>query len=207
MRWRRGAGSGTGPLSRFGWVMLGGIVVVVGGFLSMMSFGPSGMVVPSAPVPTSSGVAGRSAALVMPVPGYPVARLNHDWGDPREGGARKHRGLDIMAPAGTPVVAAFGGMVEKLFDSGRGGHTLYIRSPDRRWSLYYAHLKGYAPGLAEGQRVAQGQVVGYVGDTGNAGPGNTHLHFAVSWMRAGDGWWQGEAVDPYPLLAGNTASS
>lgn len=197
---------GTGPLSRFGWVMLGAIVVGVGGFLSMVSFGSGGVVVPEAPAPKASGVAGRSAALVMPVAGYPVARLHHDWGDPREGGARRHEGLDIMAPAGTPVVAAFTGTVEKLFDSARGGHTLYIRSPDQRWSLYYAHLQGYAPGLAEGQRVGQGQVVGYVGDSGNAGAGNTHLHFGVSWMRAGDSWYQGEAVDPYPLLAGKIAS-
>ncbi|MEG3090764.1 M23 family metallopeptidase [Sphingomonas sp. PB1R3] len=198
---------GTGPLSRFGWIMLGAIVVVVGGFLSMVSFGDGGVMVPDAPAPKASGVAGGSAALVMPVAGFPVARLNHDWGDARDGGARRHMGLDIMAPSGTPVVAAFGGTVEKLFESGRGGHTLYIRSPDRRWTLYYAHLRGYAPGLAEGQRVDQGQVVGFVGDSGNAGAGNTHLHFAVHWMRAGDGWWQGEAVDPYPLLAGKTASS
>ncbi len=105
----------------------------------------------------------------MPVAGYPVAKLHRDWGDPREGGKRQHQGLDIMAPAGTPVVAAFGGTIEKLFESERGGHTLYIRSPDQRWSLYYAHLQGYAPGLKEGQRVRQGQVVGYVGDSGNAG--------------------------------------
>lgn len=197
---------GTGPLSRFGWVMLGAIVVAVGGFVSMLSFGAAGVVVPAVPAPKKPGVAGRSAALVMPVAGYPVAKLHQDWGDPREGGARRHQGLDIMAPAGTPVVAAFGGTIEKLFESGRGGHTLYIRSPDQRWSLYYAHLQGYAPGLAEGELVKQGQVVGYVGDSGNAGAGNTHLHFGVSWMRAGDGWWQGEPVDPYPLLAGKIAS-
>lgn len=197
---------GTGPLSRFGWVMLGAIVVVVGGFVSMLSFGTGGVVVPTAPAPKTPGVVGGSAALVMPVAGYPVAKLHRDWGDPREGGKRQHQGLDIMAAAGTPVVAAFGGTIEKLFESERGGHTLYIRSPDQRWSLYYAHLQGYAPGLKEGQRVRQGQIVGYVGDSGNAGPGNTHLHFAVHWMRAGDGWYQGEPVDPYPLLAGKTAS-
>ncbi|WP_343527124.1 M23 family metallopeptidase [Sphingomonas sp.] len=196
-------------MSRFGWVMLGLIVVGVGGFLSMLSFGSGGggPVVPLAAAPPSRGVAGGAAALVMPVAGYPVARLHHDWGDPREGGARRHQGIDLMAPAGTPVVAALAGTVEKLFDSDRGGHTLYIRSPDRRWMLYYAHLRGYAPGLAEGQGVRQGQVVGYVGDSGNAGEGNMHLHFAVNWMRAGDGWWQGEPIDPYPLLAGKTASS
>lgn len=201
---RRG---GRGPLSRFGWVMLALIVIGVGGFLSMLSFGPAEVVVPEVTAPPRQAAVGSSAALAMPIAGYPTTSLHRDWGDPREGGKRKHQGIDLMAPSGTPVVAALPGTVEKLFDSERGGHTLYIRSLDRRWSLYYAHLKGYAPGLAEGQRVARGQVVGYVGDTGNAGAGNTHLHFAVSWMRAGDRWYQGEPVDPYPLLAGKTASS
>lgn len=201
---RRG---GRGPLSRFGWVMLALIVIGVGGFLSMLSFGPAEVVVPEVTAPPRQAAAGSSAALAMPIAGYPATALHRDWGDPREGGKRKHQGIDLMAPSGTPVVAALPGTVEKLFDSERGGHTLYIRSLDRRWSLYYAHLKGYAPGLAEGQRVARGQVVGYVGDTGNAGAGNTHLHFGVSWMRAGDRWYQGEPVDPYPLLAGKTASS
>jgi murein DD-endopeptidase MepM/ murein hydrolase activator NlpD len=188
--------------------MLGGIVVGAGGFLSMLSLGSGGRVpvVPSVPVPSSEGVAGRAAALTMPIAGYPVAALVHDWGDPRDGGARRHEGIDLAAPRGTPVVAALPGRLEKLFQSGRGGRTVYIRSFDRRWSLYYAHLQGYAPGLAEGQRVARGQVIAYVGDSGNAGAGNTHLHFAVSWMRAGDRWWQGEPVDPYPLLAGKAVT-
>ncbi len=199
-------GGDRGPLSHFGWVMLGLIVIAVGGFLSMLSFGPGEVVVPDVAAPARQAAAGSSASLAMPIASYPVSSLHHDWGDPREGGQRKHQGLDLMAPGGTPVVAALSGMVEKLFDSDRGGHTVYIRSPDRRWMLYYAHLKGYAPDLAEGQQVRQGQVVGYVGDSGNAGAGNTHLHFAVSWMRAGDHWYQGEPVDPYPLLAGKTAS-
>ncbi|WP_322963467.1 M23 family metallopeptidase [Sphingomonas fuzhouensis] len=199
-------GGGRGPLSRFGWVMLALIVIAVGGFLSMLSFGPGEVVVPDVAAPAKQAAAGSAAALAMPIADYPVASLHHDWGDPREGGTRRHEGIDLPAPAGTPVVAALNGTVEKLFDSDRGGHTLYIRSRDGRWSLYYAHLKGYAPGIAEGQRVRRGQVVGYVGDTGNAGAGNTHLHFAISWMRAGDGWWQGEPVDPYPLLAGKRAT-
>ncbi len=200
-------GGGRGPLSRFGWVMLALIVIGVGGFLSMLSFGGGEVVVPETSAPATRKVTGGATALVLPIAGYPASSLHRDWGDPRDGGQRTHQGIDLMAAGGTPVVAALPGTVEKLFESARGGHTLYIRSLDRRWSLYYAHLKGYAPGLTEGQRVAQGQVVGYVGDTGNAGAGNTHLHFAVSWMRAGDGWWQGEPVDPYPLLAGKTASS
>ncbi len=95
--------------------------------------------------------------------------------------------------------------MEKLFDSRLGGTTLYIRSPDRRWVYYYAHLSGYAAGIDEGVGVRAGQQIAYVGDTGDAGPGNTHLHFGVQRMRAGEGWWQGQDVNPHPLLAGTAA--
>ena len=78
-----------------------------------------------------------------------------------------------MAPRGTPVLAAAGGTVEKLFESERGGHTLYVRSPDGRWIYYYAHLDAYAPGVREGRRCAPGEPIGYVGDTGNAGRGRS----------------------------------
>ncbi|MES2337451.1 MAG: M23 family metallopeptidase [Pseudomonadota bacterium] len=140
--------------------------------------------------------------IVIPVRGVAPQRIVDTWGQSRAGGARAHQGTDIMAPGGAPVLAATAGTVEKLFDSGAGGHTLYIRSPDRRWSYYYAHLAAYAPGIAEGARVAAGQHIAFVGDTGNAGPGNYHLHFGVSRMGLGDRWWQGEPVNPYPLLVG-----
>jgi len=94
------------------------------------------------------------------------------------------------------------GTVEKLFNSERGGITAYVRTDDGEWTLYYAHLQGYAAGLAEGQHIKQGQVIGYVGDTGDAAPGNTHLHFAINRMAPGERWWQGTAINPYPLLAG-----
>jgi murein DD-endopeptidase MepM/ murein hydrolase activator NlpD len=108
-----------------------------------------------------------------------------------------------MAPAGTPVIAAAPGRVEKLFNSDAGGITIYVRSPDHAWSHYYAHLAGYAPGLHEGMAVERGTLLGFVGNTGNAGAGNTHLHFAIARMRPGDDWHQGEPVNPYPLLAGS----
>ncbi len=110
-----------------------------------------------------------------------------------------------MAPGGTAVLAAAPGRVEKLFTSDLGGLTIYVRSPGGRWIYYYAHLAGYAPGLAEGQAVARGQRIGFVGDTGDAGPGNTHLHFGLQRMAPGERWWQGQSVNPYPLLAGSTA--
>ena len=112
-----------------------------------------------------------------------------------------------MAPAGTPVVAAAPGTVEKVyFSNGGGGNTVYIRSDDGRWTYYYAHLQSYAPGLAEGRRVRQGQVSGRVGSTGNANPAGPHLHFAINRMEPGQRWWDGEPVNPYPLLAGKQVS-
>ena len=112
-----------------------------------------------------------------------------------------------MAPRGTPVVAAAPGRVEKLFDSkGGGGITAYVRSADGQWLYYYAHLDGYAPGLREGQAVQRGSPLGTVGSTGNANPAGPHLHFAIHRMRPGEKWYQGSAVNPYPLLAGKRAS-
>lgn len=139
--------------------------------------------------------------LVMPVEGADIAKITDTWGAARDGGARQHHGTDIMAPSGTAVLAAAPGTIEKLYYSkGGGGISIYQRSEDGRWEFYYAHLGGYAPGLTEGQRVTAGQPIAYVGDTGNAAPGVHHLHFGVSRMEPGEGWWQGTPVDPYPLL-------
>lgn len=194
-------------MTRLGWIILVAVLVAIGLFASMLSFGPvpGGGITPriTADVPSTDAAPGT---LVVPVKGYPAASLRDSWGDERAGGARAHRGTDLMATAGTPVIAAAAGRVEKLFDSDAGGTTLYVRSHDRRWSYYYAHLAGYVPGLREGMRVRAGDPLGYVGDTGNAGIGNAHLHFAMSRMGHDDRWWQGEAVNPYPLLAGSDAS-
>ncbi len=142
--------------------------------------------------------------LIMPVANVAPSKIEDSWGDPRDNGLREHHGTDILAPAGTPVVAAAPGIIEKLHVSAAGGTTLYVRSPDRQWSYYYAHLGNYAPGLHEGQRVDSGDLIGFVGDTGNAGTGNYHLHFGLSHMSPSDGWWQGTPVDPYPSLAGKS---
>lgn len=190
-------------MTRLGWAILGLVLVAAGLFASMLSFGPgngSPKVRPTAATPPPVTRPERDA-LVVPVAGVARADLRDGWGDPRDGGARPHRGLDIMAPAGTRVLAAADGVVEKLFNSVRGGTTLYVRSADRRWIHYYAHLSGYAPGLREGSRVRAGQWIADVGDTGDAAPGNHHLHFGVQRMRNHERWWQGEDVNPYPLLA------
>lgn len=141
--------------------------------------------------------------LAVPVAGVRIEELVDTYADARAGGVRVHDAIDIMAEAGTPVVAAAEGTVEKLFFSESGGGiTLYVRSPDRRWVYYYAHLQAYEPGLAEGQRVERGDRLGTVGSTGNASPEAPHLHFAVHRMDPDDDWHGGTAVNPYPLLAG-----
>ena len=154
------------------------------------------------PVTIAEGVTVGPAGLAIPVAGIKAGQLSDTYTQARAGGARLHDAIDIMAPEGTPVAAAAPGTVEKLFQSDAGGTTIYIRSPDQRWIYYYAHLQGYAPGLAEGQRVPRGQLIGRVGSTGNANSAGPHLHFAVHRMQAGEKWHQGSAVNPYPLLAG-----
>jgi murein DD-endopeptidase MepM/ murein hydrolase activator NlpD len=139
--------------------------------------------------------------LEVPIAGIARTALVDSWGDPRDNGLRPHHGTDIMAPQMTPVRAAAPGTIEKLFVSVAGGTTLYLRTAQRDWTLYYAHLAGYAPGVHEGQVVRTGDVLGYVGDTGNAGPGNYHLHFGMMRTTPDQHWYQGEDVDPYPYLA------
>lgn len=146
---------------------------------------------------------GEHPLLTIPVAGIARSKIVDTWGQARDNGLRPHHGTDIMAPGGTPVVAAAPGTVEKLYYSnGGGGIALYVRSPDRLWSYYYAHLQGYAPGVVEGMTVKAGDLLGFVGDTGNAGTGNFHLHFGMSRMLPTDRWWEGAPVNPYPLLAG-----
>ena len=111
-----------------------------------------------------------------------------------------------MAPAGTPVLAVSDGRVEKLFASDQGGLTIYQFEPSGRYAYYYAHLQRYAAGMREGLPVWRGQVIAYVGDTGNAGRGNYHLHFSVSRLRDVRRWWEGENENPYPMLAGDQAT-
>ena len=111
-----------------------------------------------------------------------------------------HDAIDIPAPQGTPVVAAADGHVVKLFQSERGGTTIYQLSTDKKLIFYYAHLQRYADGLTEGRFVRQGEVIGYVGDTGNAGSGNYHLHFSIAVVSDPKRYWEGTNINPYPLL-------
>jgi len=141
--------------------------------------------------------------LAIPVLGIKQSQLVDTFTQARAGGQRVHDAIDIMAPAGTPVVAAAPGIVEKLYFSyGGGGITAYVRSPDRLWSYYYAHLQGYARGLKEGEYLKQGDPIVLVGSTGNASPSGPHLHFAVNRLQPDQKWYQGSPINPYPLLAG-----
>jgi len=140
-------------------------------------------------------------ALIIPVQGVQRRQLIDTFTQARENGARVHDAIDILAPLGTPVLSASGGTVEKLFTSAAGGLTIYLRCDDRRFVHYYAHLDHYAPGLAEGQRVAQGQEIGAVGFTGNASPTAPHLHFAIQVTSPEAKWYEPSfAINPYPLL-------
>ncbi len=107
-----------------------------------------------------------------------------------------------MAPRNTPVVAVEDGRIAKLFTSELGGLTIYQFDPTETYTYYYAHLDHYAPGIKEGDRVARGQVIGYVGSTGNASPEGPHLHFAIIRMGPEKKWWKGQAINPYPVLSG-----
>lgn len=140
-----------------------------------------------------------SSGLVVPVAGVRPEDLVNTFDDAR-GQGREHDAIDILAPRGTPVLAAADGTVLRLFTSVRGGLTVYHLGADERTVYYYAHLDGYAEGLAEGQAVARGQVIGTVGDSGNAAPGNTHLHFAMWRVADPADFWEGEPINPYPLL-------
>ena len=150
-----------------------------------------------------AAVAEADGELLIPVENVGADQLVDSYADERDAGGRVHQAIDIMAPAGTPVVAAAPGTVEALFRSDDGGNTIYLRSADRRTIHYYAHLQGYAPGLEEGERVRRGQRIGFVGSTGNADPAAPHLHFAIMRTSPGANWWESSTpVNPYPVLGG-----
>ena len=135
--------------------------------------------------------------LLFPVRGH-EGRLRDNFHEER--GKRRHEALDIMAPRGTAVVAVDDGRVAKLYRSGAGGLAIYQFDPAQKRVYYYAHLDGYSKGLAEGQDVKRGDVVGFVGSTGNAPEHAPHLHFAIFDLGEDRRWWKGRAINPYPYL-------
>jgi murein DD-endopeptidase MepM/ murein hydrolase activator NlpD len=200
-------------MSRLGWRLLLVFLIVIGGFALLVRRGdiagpvaspaPTALQVPAdmaqAPHPAVAAIP-AGGGLVVPVAGVTPAELSDTWGQSRAEGEREHHAIDIMAPRGTPVLAAAAGTVEKLFESKDGGHTIYIRRTDPVWIDYYAHLDTYATDLREGIKIRAGQQIGTVGSTGNAGADAPHLHYEIKQMAAGEPWWQGTDINPYPIL-------
>jgi murein DD-endopeptidase MepM/ murein hydrolase activator NlpD len=141
----------------------------------------------------------KARELIIPVEGVRPEQLTDTYNE-RRGGTRPHEALDIMAPRGTPVRATADGRIVKLFDSKPGGLTIYAFDPTQTLAYYYAHLDRYAAGITEGTQVKQGEVIGYVGTTGNANPNAPHLHFAIFKLGPEKRWWQGTPVNPFPYL-------
>jgi peptidoglycan LD-endopeptidase LytH len=157
--------------------------------------GRTGIIPPEAP--EAKDLAARR--LTIPVDGVTADKLVRSYHDARTGG-REHEALDILAPRNTPVLAVEDGTVAKLFLSKAGGNTIYQFDPGRRYSYYYAHLERYADGLKEGDAVHRGQVIGYVGTSGNAPKDTPHLHFAIFRLTPEKRWWEGTPIDPFDLL-------
>jgi murein DD-endopeptidase MepM/ murein hydrolase activator NlpD len=157
---------------------------------------------PAAPTPVMSANTLedlRMHSLTLPVQGIDRSKLHSNFEETR-GGTRKHEALDILAPRNTPILAVEDGKIAKLFLSDAGGITIYQYDPSMTYVYYYAHLERYAPGLKEGQAVKRGDVIGYVGTTGNAPRDTPHLHFAIVKMAADKKWWEGTPIDPYSVL-------
>lgn len=152
-----------------------------------------------APPPPNEVASSLPYRLIIPVADIRPEQLRDTFIEARSEG-RQHDAIDIIAPRGTAVLAAADGKIARLFNSEKGGITLYQLSPDQQFVFYYAHLERYADGVKDGKPVKQGEVIGYVGDTGNAVPGNTHLHFAVWRISDPKKFWDGENLNPFPLL-------
>lgn len=199
----------TATITSAGWIVFGAMwfshtvpapspAAAPAALAAVTAAGSGGTVATATPPPAKPNQAG----LVIPVAGVRADQLIDSFNEVR-GGGRRHGAIDIMAPRGTPAVAAAAGTVEKLFHSDNGGNTIYVRSPDRTTIHYYAHLDRYADGLREGQEVTQGQVLGAVGSTGDASPDAPHLHFEIIQTRPDAKWYEhATAIDPYPLLTG-----
>ena len=141
----------------------------------------------------------RDRRLDLPVKGANRENLRESF-DEQRGSARRHEAIDLLAPLHTPVVAVEDGTIARLFLSDAGGITVYQFDPSTTYVYYYAHLQAYAEGLKEGDHVKRGDVLGYVGTTGNAPKDTSHLHFAIFQMTDEKQWWQGTPIDPYKVL-------
>ena len=159
---------------------------------------PTKPVVRRAVAPTTGTI--PRGNLRLPIDGADVASWKGEFAQRRDGGSRGHEAVDILSPRNTPVHAVTNGTIAKIFESKAGGHTVYQFDADGRLCYYYAHLERYADGLHDGQTVARGDVIGYVGTSGNAPANTPHLHFAVYQLDAEKRWWKGTPLDPYDVF-------
>jgi murein DD-endopeptidase MepM/ murein hydrolase activator NlpD len=159
---------------------------------------PATVLPPTAAMASAEGEL-RNRKLDLPVKGAARSDLRDSFNDARDG-ERAHEAIDILAPRNTPVLAVEDGKVVKLFLSKAGGITIYQFDPSSQFVYYYAHLERYADGLAESAKVLRGQVIGYVGTSGNAPKNTPHLHFAIFQLDEKKQWWKGTPLDPYPIL-------
>jgi murein DD-endopeptidase MepM/ murein hydrolase activator NlpD len=162
---------------------------------------PSGLPAQSPPVAADAHASNSASAggLLIPVAGIRPEQLQDTYTQSRSEG-RTHNAIDITAARNTPVLAATDGQIIRLFQSERGGITLYQLGTDNRTVYYYAHLERYADGITEKRFARRGEIIGYVGDSGNAGRDNCHLHFSIWLITDPKHFWDGENVNPYPLL-------
>ena len=192
------------------WIVMAAGMGFVAGMVAMAAVGqkkesrrvetPPDAVLTAAPVAAGAEVEDlRHRDLKLPVKGMKREELHSNF-DEKRGVSRRHEALDVLAPRNTPVLAVEDGTIAKLFLSKAGGNTIYEFDPTTTYAYYYAHLERYAEGLKDGAKVKRGDVIGYVGTTGNAPPDTPHLHFAIFKLTAEKRWWQGAPIDPYPVF-------
>jgi murein DD-endopeptidase MepM/ murein hydrolase activator NlpD len=144
----------------------------------------------------------RAKNLLFPVAGVNPETVKGSWEQLR--GNSYHHAVDIAAPRNTQILAAGDGKIARLWLSKYGGNTIYEIDPSGKYSYYYAHLDHYAPGIKEGDQVKRGDVIGFVGTSGDAPPDSPHLHFSFSLLKTPDVWWPGGSIDPYLVFRSDT---
>jgi murein DD-endopeptidase MepM/ murein hydrolase activator NlpD len=158
----------------------------------------------AAPTPLDSNEIAHLRSLVFPVANRDSARFDDSFDEPRDGGARRHNAIDIMAPLGSPVLAVSDGRILRLAQNAKGGNTIYATDLEEHFVYYYAHLDRYHASIYDGKPLLRGDTIGYVGTSGNAPKNLPHLHFQVMRMPVDGHYWNGEPINPYPLLRPTT---
>jgi murein DD-endopeptidase MepM/ murein hydrolase activator NlpD len=144
----------------------------------------------------------RTRHLVVPVAGANMAKVEDSYFEPRDGGDRTHRALDILAPRGTPILSADDGKILRMSNSSLGGITMYTVDPSNRIVYYYAHMDHYNDAMSPGRLIVRGDTLGFVGTTGNAPKDTPHLHFQIMRWPSDGKYWNGDPIDPFDFLGG-----